>query len=124
MDPVRNSNDHAAILTLRELADRITCVIIISTIDSAKTVSQICHENKVPLSSIYKKIQRLHKAGAISIEKINIDNKGKKIAFYRSRITSVEFNLNTGRVLLQFNKNDITRSTNTTAPEYSIQKGL
>jgi len=34
MDAFRNYEDHNAILTMRELADRITCRIIISTIDS------------------------------------------------------------------------------------------
>ena len=104
MDAFRNFDDHSAILTLRELADRITCGIIISTIDSAKTVSQICDENKLPLSSIYKKIQRLHKIGVISIETINIDHKGKKVAFYRSTIKSLEFSLTKKGIALELNK--------------------
>jgi hypothetical protein len=41
----------------------------------------------------------------ISIEKINIDSKGKKVIFYRSKIKSIEFNLKKDGMLLQFNKN-------------------
>ena len=49
-----------------------------STLDSAKTASQICQENELPLSSTFKKIRKLCKSGQISVEKINIDDKGKK----------------------------------------------
>jgi predicted transcriptional regulator len=97
-------NDYNALLLLKELSDRITYRIIISTIESAKTTYQISEENKLPLSSTYKKIQKLYDTGLISVEKINIDSKGKKVLFYRSRIKSLEFNLNQKGLLLQFNR--------------------
>ena len=97
-------NDYNALLLLKELSDIITYRIIISTIESAKTTYQISEENKLPLISTYKKIQKLYDTGLISIEKINIDSKGKKVLFYRSRIKSLEFNLNQKGLLLQFNR--------------------
>jgi predicted transcriptional regulator len=106
---------------LQELADRIACRIIISTIGSAKTVSQIRVENKLPLSSIYKKVQKLSNADLLSIEKINIDNKGRKVVFYRSRVSSIELNLNAEGILLHLVKNNVVKgSTDTT--NYSIKK--
>ena len=106
---------------LHELADRVACRIIISTISSAKTVSQIRQENKLPLSSIYKKVQKLANADLLSIEKINIDSNGRKILYYRSRVSSIELNLNSEGILLHLVKNNVVKvSTDTTS--YSIEK--
>jgi len=103
MDVNSYYENYNAILMLRELADKITYKIIIS-IDSAKTACQICEENKIPLSSTYKKIQKLYNAGLLSIEGIIIDRKGKKVLFYRSQIKSLEVNLNNEGLLLQLNR--------------------
>jgi predicted transcriptional regulator len=106
---------------LHELADRVACRIIISTISSAKTVSQIRQENKLPLSSIYKKVQKLSNADLLSIEKINIDSNGRKVLFYRSRVRSIELNLNSEGILLHLVKNNVVKgSTDTTG--YSIKQ--
>ncbi|HEY9398940.1 MAG TPA: hypothetical protein VIP29_03475 [Nitrososphaeraceae archaeon] len=73
------------ILLLHELSDDITYRIIISIIDSAKGVSEISLENKLPLSSTYKRIKKLQKYGLIWIERIKIDASGKKSLLYRSK---------------------------------------
>jgi predicted transcriptional regulator len=118
---VISSDDLNDIPILHELADRVACRIIISTISSAKTVSQIRQENKLPLSSIYKKVQKLANADLLSIEKINIDSNGRKILFYRSRVSSIVLNLNSEGILLHLVKNNIVKgSTDTTS--YSIEK--
>jgi predicted transcriptional regulator len=117
---VISSDDLNDIPILHELADRVACRIIISTIGSAKTVSQIRQENKLPLSSIYKKVQKLANADLLSIEKINIDSNGRKILFYRSRVSSIELNLNSEGILLHLVKNNVVKgSTDTTS---SIKK--
>jgi predicted methyltransferase len=95
----------SAIFLIQEIIDETALKIILSTIDDAKTTLQICYENKLPLSSTYKKIRKLQNNKLISIEKINIDSKGKKVIFYRSTIKSIEFNLKKDGLLLQFNKN-------------------
>jgi predicted transcriptional regulator len=116
-----SSDDLNDIPILHELADRVAYRIVISTISSAKTVSQIRQENKLPLSSIYKKVQKLCNADLLSIEKINIDRNGRKVLFYRSRVSSIELNLNSGGILLRLVKNNVVKgSTDTTS--YSIKK--
>jgi DNA replication protein DnaD len=118
---VISSDDLNYIPILHELADRVAYRIIISTISSAKTVSQIRQENKLPLSSIYKKVQKLSNADLLSIEKINIDSNGRKVLFYRSRVSSIDLNLNSGGILLRLVKNNVIKgSTDTTS--YSIKK--
>ena len=98
--------DDEAIETLREIADKTTYRIIIAIIHSPKTTAQICAENKLPQSSTYKRIRKLQEEGLITIEKINIDSKGKKVVLYRSKIKSLVFNLKANMISLQFNKND------------------
>jgi predicted transcriptional regulator len=90
---------------LPELLDDQGCKIIISITDISKTVSQICHDNNLPQSSTYKKIKKLLNAGLITIEKISIDNKGKRVILYRSRIKSLEVNLQMGSVFMKLNTN-------------------
>ena len=98
--------DDEAIEMIQEIADKTTYRIIIAIIHSPKTAAQICAENKLPLSSTYKRIRKLQEEGLITIEKINIDSKGKKVVLYRSGIKSLVFNLKANMISLQFNKND------------------
>ena len=105
-DSVSLSDSNIAIPLLHEIIDEITVKLISSTIDTAKSVFQICYENKIPLSSTYRKIKKLQHDGLISIEKIETDGKGRRVALYRSKIKSLDFNLKKESVLLQFEKND------------------
>ena len=101
-------DSHAsAIPLLQEVVDKISSRIIMSTIGSAKTACQIAMENTLPLSSTYKKIRKLQAMGILYIEKIDLDGSGKKVVLYRSRIKSLEFNLNGDSVSLQMEKNDV-----------------
>ncbi|HZC47659.1 MAG TPA: hypothetical protein VE244_01235 [Nitrososphaeraceae archaeon] len=106
MSEITVLQDNKSVLPLiQEIVDETALKIILSTIDEAKTTLQICYENKLPPSSTYRKIAKLQNDKLISIEKINIDSKGKKVIFYRSKIKSIEFNLKKDGLLLQFNKN-------------------
>jgi predicted transcriptional regulator len=116
-----SSDDLNDIPILHELADRVAYRIVISTISSAKTVSQIRQENKLPLSSIYKKVQKLCNADLLSIEKINIDRNGRKVLFYRSRVSSIELNLNSEGISLHLVKNNVVKGS-TDRTSYSIKK--
>jgi predicted transcriptional regulator len=80
-----------------------------SIADISKTASQISQDNNLPQSSTYKKIKKLLKTGLIAIERINIDDKGKRVVFYRSKVESLEFNLQRGGIFMKFNTNDIKR---------------
>jgi predicted methyltransferase len=95
-----------AIPLLQDIIDESALKIISSIIDGEKNVIQICYENKLPLSSTYKKIRKLYHDGLVSVEKIDIDAKGRKVAFYKSRIKSLDFNLKKDGILLQFDRND------------------
>jgi predicted transcriptional regulator len=104
MDLGSYHEDHNSMLMWRELVDPNIYRIIMSTINIAKTVSQICHENELPMSSTYKNIQKLYKSGLISIEKINFDHKGRKVILYRSKIKSLQISISDAGISLQIQK--------------------
>lgn len=93
-----------SLILLREVAEIITYKIITSTMYSAKTVLQISTENKIPLSSTYKKIKRLCKAGILFVEKVLIDSNGKKVLYYKSKIRTIEACLNENGIAVHVRK--------------------
>ena len=105
-DLVALNNNRIAIPLLQNIIDETTLKIISSIIDAPKNVFQICYDNKIPLSSTYRKIRKLQQGGLVSIEKIEVDGKGKRVALYRSKIKSLGFNLKKESILLQFEQND------------------
>jgi predicted methyltransferase len=100
------SDSQIALPILQDIIDESALKIISSIIDIEKNVFQICYENKLPLSSTYKKVRKLHNDGLVSIGKIDIDDRGRKVVFYRSKIKSLDFNLKKDGILLRFDRND------------------
>lgn len=107
MNALTFDNHDVAMPLLQGLADGVSHRIIMSTIDQAKTAAQVSAENSLPLSSTYKKIKRLQSARLLLVEKIELDGKGRKVVYYRSRIKSMEFNLSRDQVILHLEKNDL-----------------
>ena len=95
-----------AIPRLQLLADIVSHKILLSTIDIAKTAQQIAWENSLPISSTYKKIRRLCQIDLLCIDRVSIDESGKKVLFYKSKIKSLDFYLKKGVCMLQFERNE------------------
>lgn len=79
---------------LKNLIENQTYKIILSIMKSSKTIYQIHSDTNVPLSTIYKSIKKLELMGIVLIDKININSKGKKNIFYKSKLKTVTFTLN------------------------------
>ncbi len=94
-----------AIPLLKELFDGFSYKILLSVMDQPKTVFQICDENRVPVSSTYKKIKKLRNMGLLVVDSIIINEKGKKVIFYKSKIRSIELVLDKQNVILQLKRN-------------------
>ena len=71
------------------ISDDMAFRIITSISDSAKAATRISIENKIPLSSTYKKIKKLQKYGVVRIYRSEIDGTGKKVLLYRSNIAEL-----------------------------------
>jgi hypothetical protein len=95
-----------AIPRLQLLADIVSHKIILATIDIAKTAQQIALESNLPISSTYKKIRRLCQMDLLCIDQVSIDESGKKVLYYKSKIKSLEFYLKKDGFMLQFERNE------------------
>jgi hypothetical protein len=86
MSEITVLQDNKSVLPLiQEIVDETALKIILSTIDEAKTTLQICYENKLPPSSTYRKIAKLQNDKLISIEKLILIVKVKKLSFIEVR---------------------------------------
>jgi hypothetical protein len=95
-----------ALPRLHVLADTVSHKIILSTIEESRTAQQIAQENELPLSSTYKKIKRLQAMDILCVERIRLDDSGKRVLYYKSRVKSVEFSLRKAGLLLQLERNE------------------
>ena len=102
---LNHENNNTSVL-LKELFDGFSYKIVMSIIEDSKTVFEICKENDLPISSTYKKIRKLKDLGLLIIDRIVINEKGKKVVFYKSKIQSVELILNKKQVVLNLKKNE------------------
>ncbi|MGN6615122.1 MAG: winged helix-turn-helix domain-containing protein [Candidatus Nitrosocosmicus sp.] len=102
--------EEEGISILKELLDKHSYKILLSIVDESKTVFQICTEISVPTSSTYKKIKKLKDVGLLIVDKIEINDNGKKVFFYKSKIRSIELTLNRKQFILQFKRNENTFS--------------
>lgn len=97
-----NDDKLSLLRTIHELLDNVSYQIVMSISEYAKPVVEISVENKIPLSSTYKKIKRLTKHGLVQVDKIVIDEAGKKIILYRSKIRRMQIEIEQGNVNIKF----------------------
>jgi len=72
-------------MILKELSDLESRTILFSIITQSKLSSQISYENKIPPSTVYKKLRTLQSLALIHVERIELIN-NQKNKFYRSNI--------------------------------------
>jgi len=73
---------------LEMLADKYSKQILQSIMDNPKSVTDITAETRIPVSTVYRRIQLLHDNKIVSISG-TISDDGKKYFLYRSKIRSV-----------------------------------
>jgi hypothetical protein len=110
-----------ALPRLQVLADIGSHKIILSTIEEAKTTQQIALENELPLSSTYKKIKKLQTMDILCVERISLDETGKRVLYYKSRVKSVEFSLRKVGSLLQLERNEKACKCSNPRPNLTIE---
>ena len=77
---------------LISLADFQSRSVLFSLIKE-KSVEDLAHELKIPLSSVYKKISNLEELSLVEQLKEIRSHSGKKIKLYRSRISKAEITM-------------------------------
>ena len=73
---------------LETLADKYSQNILQTIMDKPKSVTDITSETRIPVSTVYRRIQSLHDNKIVSISG-TISDDGKKYFLYKSKIRSV-----------------------------------
>jgi len=70
------------------VSDRYCRQILYSTIDKPKSVMEISYENKIPISTVYRRIQTLHDNKLVKVSGL-ISSEGKKYFLYKSKVKAI-----------------------------------
>ena len=85
-----------------------TCsrAILFTIVNNEKDAIQIAGELQISLSTVYKTLVNLEKLSLIEIQRFKINEDGKKIKLYRSRIKKADITIhrNESEVILHRNK--------------------
>lgn len=78
--------------------------ILFSIVKKPKSVQEISDELKIPLSTVYKKIQALSEVSLISMERDFLDN-GRIVQLYQSNVCDIHIELSKSEPAISLSKN-------------------
>ena len=79
------------------LSDKYCRAIIEATMDKPKSAIELTAETKIPISTIYRRLQTLHD-NKILKPSGTISDDGKRLFMYKSRIRGMQSNYDNGKV--------------------------
>ncbi len=97
-------DDERKQMILQAIADKYCKNILCSTLNNPKSANQISRDEKIPISSVYRKLQTLYDAKLLFISG-SINEKGKKYFLYKSRIKSISVKCDLKNVFLEIEPN-------------------
>jgi predicted transcriptional regulator len=78
---------------IKILADLESRTILFSIKQKAKLAEEISQENKIPMSTVYKKLERLENLALVKVDRIELSEYGHRVKYYKSRISEVEISI-------------------------------
>lgn len=100
---------------LKALSDDHSRLILLSTIQSAKSVPEIMREQGIPMSSAYRRVKQLKHDGLLKVEKVVVTEEGKKYDLLRSAIRAAVIRFESGVL-------EVDVSTNVLAEEKMLRR--
>lgn len=85
---------------LEMLSDKHCRAILESTMDKPKSAMEISSDAKIPISTVYRRLQTLHDNKLLGISG-SISDDGKKYFLYRSKVKAISTTYNGGFVEIQ-----------------------
>jgi len=82
------TDDERKQVILEILADKYCKQILHNTLEKPKSAMEISGEKKIPISTVYRRLQTLYDAKLLSISG-SINQDGKKYFLYKSRVKSI-----------------------------------
>ena len=94
---------------LKELANFESRHILFTTMKHPKSLQDISREEKIPLSSVYKRIKSLKECSLIH-EKRDFAENGHITRYYQSKIKDVEISITKFEPKITFTKNKLVKN--------------
>ena len=94
---------------LKELTNFESRHILFATMKYHKSIQNISREVKIPLSSVYKRIESLKECSLIH-EKIDFSENGHITRFYQSKIKDIEISITKFEPKITFTKNKLEKN--------------
>ena len=102
---VTEANSEMGLSFLKAISD-ISCNLIMrSAISKGKSVEEICSETGVPTSTAYRKIREMTENGIIFIERVLVNDEGKKRILYRAAYSKVAVQCDPGNFVVESTPN-------------------
>ena len=86
-------DDERKQVILEILADKYCKQILHNTLEKPKSAMEISSEKKIPISTVYRRLQTLFDSKLLAISG-SINQDGKKYFLYKSKVKSISMNCN------------------------------
>ena len=90
---------------IKVLADLESRTILFSITQKALLTEDISRKTNIPLSTVYKKLEKLQELTLVKIERIELSDHGRRMKYYKSRISEVEISIRKLEPILILHKN-------------------
>ena len=90
---------------IKMLTDLESRTVLFSIKRKAKRAEDISREKKIPLSTVYNKLEKLEEFALVEIEKRGFSDHGRIIKFYKSRIRRAQITIKKTKPSLTLFKN-------------------
>ncbi len=106
LNPLKIKESERKEFFLEVLSDKYCRLILEAIMDAPKSVTEISTEQKIPLSTVYRRIQLLHDSKMVRTSGVITDD-GKRLFLYKSKIMEVNTSFRDGKIDVDviFNKN-------------------
>ena len=92
---IEESSKKDALLAI--VADKYCRIIIDATKDKPKSAMELAYETKIPISTIYRRLQTLHDSSLLHTSGM-ISEDGKKLFLYKSKVKGIHSTFEDGNV--------------------------
>lgn len=90
---------------VEELANAESRTILFSLVRKARTAEELSRLCKIPISTVYNKLKNLEKLSLVYVDKYWVTNHGKRIKFFKSRISVARISIQNSVPLLFLSPN-------------------
>lgn len=93
----------------KELVNVESRHILFSIMKQPKSILDVAKEQKIPISSVYKRMKSLEKCALIHVN-IDLPENGHVTRYYQSKIKDIEINITNFEPKIRFTKNELVQN--------------